>query len=224
MSRSRGFVSRGAEQNWVINDNGDLDLTTYFSTGGAGNDLTLHVQTSENSVSFPVAGNIAASGGGFIRFNIPSSSQAFIGGISEGDRFIFALTRPAAVTVDLDAQSLEAEATLSSPALTVEDPDEVTLDAQSLEAEATLSSPALSVEDPDAVTLDAQSLEAEATLSSPALSVEDPDPVDLDAQSLEAEATLSSPTLRVTVEGEVTLSAPIPGSGSNAILPSSVGR
>ena len=91
---------------------------------------------------------------------------------------------------ELDAQSLEASATLSSPALTVEDPDPVDLDAQSLEAEATISSPTLQVGTPvDPVVLTAQSLEAEATLSSPELQVTPPLQLsDFDTTGLETEA------------------------------------
>ena len=64
----------------------------YFAGDGA--DLTFYVQTANRLVSVPIAGNIASSGGGFVRISIPDAiDQAAIGAIEDGDRFIFAFAR-----------------------------------------------------------------------------------------------------------------------------------
>ena len=77
-----------------IHADGPRSLATYFGAGGEGNDLTVHIQTTDAKVQFPVAGNIATLGDDFINFKVPSSGQAVLRGISGGDRFIFALIRP----------------------------------------------------------------------------------------------------------------------------------
>ena len=79
----------------AFNDNSSLFLSTYFSVDGA--DLTIWVQTGtgdDEIISFPVDGNIFTSGGGFINFNVDTlSHQTLLNGISDGDRFIIAMTR-----------------------------------------------------------------------------------------------------------------------------------
>ena len=84
-----------------INDDGDLTLSTYFQAGGAGNDLSLYVQTVDGGVASQtvitgLAGGVTA-GGNFANFDLTTAVQAALQGIGGGDRFIFALARPAAV-------------------------------------------------------------------------------------------------------------------------------
>ena len=80
-----------------LNDNDDpvaLSLEDYFTGDGA--DLTLYVQTADDLVSVPVAGNIASDGSGFIRISIPTADgRAILNAIEDGTRFIFALARSA---------------------------------------------------------------------------------------------------------------------------------
>ena len=77
----------------TLNDNEALSLQDYFGAGGAGNDLTLWVQTEGGVTSFPLNDPNANLGGGFATFDIPASSQALIGSVAENTQFIFALTR-----------------------------------------------------------------------------------------------------------------------------------
>ncbi len=93
-----------------LNDDGPLNLQTYFAAGGDGNDLTVTVQTASSTASFPVAGNIDGSGGNYVIFNIPAGDQSVIASIGAGERFIFALWR------DIPATNRDAAADLSSGA------------------------------------------------------------------------------------------------------------
>ena len=78
-----------------------LDIGAYFSTGGAGNDLTIYLQTMNGGeVSFTVASTVSFSRVDQVRFTLPSDAQTLLDNISTGDRFIFALARPTPVAVD----------------------------------------------------------------------------------------------------------------------------
>ena len=76
-----------------LNDDGPLVQSEYWAAGGAGRDLTLHVQTSADHVSFPVANQLGGSGANYVILNVPAADQAVVAGIGTGDRFLFALTR-----------------------------------------------------------------------------------------------------------------------------------
>ena len=82
----------------VLNDDnnpGPLSLIDYFGTGGAGNDLTLHLQDDTGHASMPVAGQIDGTGGdAWIRFRLTTAVQTVATRIDSGGRFLFALTRP----------------------------------------------------------------------------------------------------------------------------------
>ena len=95
--RFRDAGTNAGSQRISLNDDGSLNLNSFFAASGAGADLTLHIQTgigTNDLISFPVAGNVAASGANYVIFNVPTLDQALIATISAGDRFIFALTRP----------------------------------------------------------------------------------------------------------------------------------
>ena len=99
-----------------LNDDGPLEQSGYFGTGGNGLDLTVWVQTADGNISFPVMGSVAGSGGNYVIFNVPAADQAFVAGITEGQSFIFALTRPAtelAITGAATFGSPSTEATLT---------------------------------------------------------------------------------------------------------------
>ena len=77
-----------------LNDNdAGLHIGLYFT--GDGNDLTIYFQTSDELMSFTVDGNIATNGGNFVNFSVPTGMRTFLDGITQGDRFIFALARAA---------------------------------------------------------------------------------------------------------------------------------
>ena len=77
----------------TINDSvGPFGLSGYFTSGGAGADLTLRVQTATASGSGTL--NISRVGGGFAVFNMDSAAATLLDGLGSGERFIIALTRP----------------------------------------------------------------------------------------------------------------------------------
>ena len=78
-----------------FNDAEALSLKDYFGAGGAGNDLTVWVQTAEGRVSFAASGAHSA-GGNYVNFELPPDAKALIAGIEAGERFILSLTRPSA--------------------------------------------------------------------------------------------------------------------------------
>ena len=95
------YVFQGSNAGQIrLNDNDvpvSLSWSDYFS--GEGADLTLYVQTEDSLVSIPVAGNIASSGGGFVRLSVPTAAgRAVLNSIEENDRFILAAARPPIVT------------------------------------------------------------------------------------------------------------------------------
>ena len=74
-----------------------LGFATYFGAGGAGEDLTLHIQLSATDVySVLVTDNLKTVGGGYATINlIPSGGRQAINDVDVGDRVIIAFTRPA---------------------------------------------------------------------------------------------------------------------------------
>ena len=107
-----------------LNDNDSpsaLSLIDYFGSGGDGNDLTLYLQTAADGlVSFAVGTQISTSGGNFVRFTLPADAQTLLDNISIGDRWIFALARPATVSVDhaVDAGDLSWTFAVPQPTVT----------------------------------------------------------------------------------------------------------
>ena len=74
-----------------------FDIGAYFDTGGAGNDLTAYLQTTnDGEVSFPAAAAFARANQ--VRFTLPADAQTLLDNLEDGDRWIFKLARPAAVT------------------------------------------------------------------------------------------------------------------------------
>ena len=84
----------------AINDNDPLSLAAYFSPGGAGADLTLYIQTQDGAASFPVSDH-GREGGNMIQFGpLAAGLLSLIDDIADGERFIFALARPARTVVE----------------------------------------------------------------------------------------------------------------------------
>ena len=83
----------------ALNDNDPLLLADYFGAGGAGADLTLHIQTLDGVASLPVTTH-GISGGNYIQFGpLGSDLLSLVDDIAAGERFIFALARPARAAV-----------------------------------------------------------------------------------------------------------------------------
>ena len=78
----------------TLNDNGSLHLGNFFGANNPGNDLVIHIQTDDSSISFPLKDSLLSSGGNYVNFNVPEAFRRTVAGIEEGDRFVFALTRP----------------------------------------------------------------------------------------------------------------------------------
>ena len=93
----------------LINDNDNpvaLTLSTYFTAGGDGADLTLYFQTlADGEVSFAVSSQYLGAGGGFVRFTLPADAQVLFDGIGTGDRFIFKAARPQGAAPEFNADA-----------------------------------------------------------------------------------------------------------------------
>ena len=84
----------------AINDNDPLSLAAYFSPGGAGADLTLYIQTQDGAASIPVSDH-GREGGNMIQFGpLAAGLLSLIDDIADGERFIFALARPARTVIE----------------------------------------------------------------------------------------------------------------------------
>ena len=79
-----------------LNDNNNpaaLDIGAYFSTGGAGNDLTIYLQTLDGGeVSFPATASFSRADQ--VRFTLPADAQTLLDNLADGDRWIFKTARP----------------------------------------------------------------------------------------------------------------------------------
>ena len=107
----------------TLNDNDNpsaLDIGSYFDAGGAGNDLTIYLQTLDaGEVSFAAASQFVLGGGGFARFTLPADAQTLLNGIASSDRFIFKAARPAAVPTDHAVDAGDAAFAFALPQPTV---------------------------------------------------------------------------------------------------------
>ena len=104
ISRFRRLI----ESQITLNDNDSpaaLDIGAYFQAGGAGNDLTIYLQTlNDGEVSFAVADQVSTTGGGgFVRFDLPADAQTLFNNIATGDRWIFKAARSSQATVQTGA-------------------------------------------------------------------------------------------------------------------------
>ena len=86
-----------------LNDNDNpvtFNISSYFGTGGAGNDLTIYLRTLANGeVSFPVAGNVDTRTGSMVRFTLSTEAQNLLENLASGDRIIFKTARAAAAII-----------------------------------------------------------------------------------------------------------------------------
>ena len=109
---------------FIFNDRPESDsIIDFFSAGGGGADLTIHVQDATGVASFVVAdATVFASSDDFIRWDVPDNVETVLARVGTGDRLIIAFTReqaitPLAATADADLEALlsaAAPATLSS--------------------------------------------------------------------------------------------------------------
>ena len=85
-----------------LNDNPSAaDISAFFASGGAGNDLTIYIQDATGVASFVVADQtVDSAGNNWVRWNVPDSFETVLARIAVDDLFILAFTRPTA-TVDL---------------------------------------------------------------------------------------------------------------------------
>ena len=118
-----GFRRRTATILQLNDDNSPtaLDIGAYFSTGGAGNDLTLYLQTlNDGEVSFTVASAVSFSRVDQVRFTLPADGQTLLDNLADGDRWIFKLARTTPVNQDhtVDAGAVAWAFDLPQPTVT----------------------------------------------------------------------------------------------------------
>ena len=96
-----------------------LDIGAYFSTGGAGADLTIYLQTlAGGEVSFPATASFSRIDQ--VRFALPAAAQTLLENLADGDRFIFKTARPAAgpTAHAVDAGNIEWAFDVPEPSVT----------------------------------------------------------------------------------------------------------
>ena len=84
----------GGFPGFILNDNAPFSLDSYFGTGGAGNDLTIWIQTLDGVTNFTVTDAFINGGGNYVNLSLTAANQVIVDAITTGDRFIFAFTRP----------------------------------------------------------------------------------------------------------------------------------
>ena len=138
-----------------------LNIGSYFNTGGAGEDLTVYLQTINGEFSFSALDLRQSGTGAFVRFTPPSDFANALSDLEVGSRFIIAFARSSGIA------NIEAAGTLDAPTLAFSLAKTAPL-AQSLEAAGVMGDPSLAA----ALTKTsppAQALEASAALSAPSL-------------------------------------------------------
>ena len=192
-----GFRHR-SEPILQLNDNDNpaaLDIGAYFDTGGDGDDLTIYLQTlADGEVSFPVAGNVDFNRANQVRFTLPLAGQTLLNNITDGDRWIFKLARPAVTQQQI---VLTGDADLGSPTasadLNVENPGQIALSGAANLGNPTAAA-ALIVENPQQIVLNGS-----ADLGSPTatadLSVANPQSI-----ALAGAANLGNPQARALLD------------------------
>ena len=78
-----------------LNDHPDTkDIGAYFNTGGAGNNLTLYIQTNKTNVqSAAVSGMLSGlnRGNNWIDLDLPAAMDSLLSSLSDGDSLIIGL-------------------------------------------------------------------------------------------------------------------------------------
>ena len=77
-----------------FNEADDIHIGESFAAGGVNRELTVWIQTETEAVSFLVKDNIRKSGSGYISFETPTGIRPVLGGVSEGDLIIIAVSAP----------------------------------------------------------------------------------------------------------------------------------
>ena len=78
-----------------FNEADDIHIGDSFAAGGVNRELTVWIQTETEAVSFLAKDNIRKSGSGYIEFETPTGIRPVLGGVSEGDLIIIAVSAPA---------------------------------------------------------------------------------------------------------------------------------
>ena len=96
IERIRNFSSNAQLR---INRTGTDSFSTLFGGTGEYADATFYIQTADHVIELPLPAQLTLARATNIRIAIPTDDQAVFGGLSDGDKFILAITVPAAVEV-----------------------------------------------------------------------------------------------------------------------------
>ena len=77
-----------------FNEADDVHIGDSFAAGGANREVRVWLQTEKKAVSFLAKDHIRNSGSGYINFETPMGIRSVLGGVSEGDLVIFAVSIP----------------------------------------------------------------------------------------------------------------------------------
>ena len=111
-----------------------LDIGGYFDTGGAGDDLTIYLQTlAGGEISVLAGGNVNFSRVGQVRFTLDAAAQTLLDNLADGDRWIFKTARPAPVTpeeLSFSASAGDPTASFSLAVVAPPTPEELSFTAR----------------------------------------------------------------------------------------------
>ena len=96
IERIRNFSSNAQLR---INRTGTDSFSTLFGGTGEYADATFYIQTADHVIELPLPAQLTLARATNIRIAIPTDDQAVFGGLSDGDKFILAITIPAIVVV-----------------------------------------------------------------------------------------------------------------------------
>ena len=94
MALTRVLYLSGSSE-FRFNQSSDIHIGDSFAPGGANREATIWIQTGAETVSFVAKNHIRNSGSGWITFNVPTSIRPVLGGVSEDELVIVAVSTPA---------------------------------------------------------------------------------------------------------------------------------
>ena len=201
---------QSANSRIIFNDSSTIDLATFFGSGGAGRDLTLHFQTTQdNAQEVTVATAESGSAAAAARFNLPQAIVDLLDGIVAGDRFIIGAYRQApqplaaSATITAANPSITVNATLAAPLPTLAASATITAANPSITANATLGAGLPTLAASATITAANPSITVNATLAA-------------SLPTLAASATITAANPSITVNA--TLAAPLPTLAASATI------
>ena len=141
----------------TLNDNDNpavFNIGPYFDASGAGNDLTIYFQTTnDGEVSFAASDQFLQGGTNYARFTLPADVQTLLDNLDIGDRWIAKFARASVTEFNGDAETIDVSVSVSDATGTTVAP-EFDGDAETITVTVSVSDATGATVPPDAIEFD----------------------------------------------------------------------